>query len=162
MLQRTVLFLCFVFIFAGCAGPATTSDLPNGVSDKRAPEKATMVVVTTDTKPQATLKTVSQILLSNGYAIDNSSDELLTITTKKIGPDPNGILPGTPEHRLSISLKENSTQIVFQGSEFGGEIQSKIKKYGQSGSPQRLAWKQLITVAHKVSLEVNGNISYKK
>ena len=156
------LSLATLLIAIGCAGPAQTSNLPQGVSDKKAPEKASKVVVKTDQSAKKAFESASKVLMMNGYAIDESSESLLNITTEKIASDPNGILAGTPKHRVTVLVMENPTKVVLSGSEFGGGIQSPIQKFGQSGSPRRKAWAQLVTISSQIARQVGGDLSYRR
>lgn len=160
-MRRTALLFLFAVLVA-CSGPQQTSELPEGVSDKRAPQEANVVRVQTEESPQEAYRTSAQVLQSAGYALGSTSDELKSITTEKKASDPRGIVVGLPQHRFSISVRKDPTVIQVTGAAFFRGRQYEIKKYGQTNSPQRLSWKQMITISHSISEKVDGSLSYGK
>ena len=164
MSSETTRYFCILTLglLVACAGPEQTRDLPDNVSDAEAPQKATTVTVQASTSPQEAYRTAARVLQSEGYALENTDSELRSITTGRKSADPNGILVGLPEHRVTVSVGSSPTAVELRGTAYQDAGQSQIKKWGQSSSPQRLAWAQLVTIGHLVAEKTGGELQYEK
>lgn len=154
--------LLLLILLVACAGPQQTRSLPAGVSDAQAPEEATTVTVTSEAGPQKAYRSAARVLQSEGYALENTDSELRSITTGRKSAEPNGILVGLPEHRVTVSVTASPTTVELRGTAYQGDGQAQIKKFGQSGSPQRLAWARLVRLGHQVAEATGGELGYRK
>lgn len=154
------LLLPAIALLVACAGPEKTRSLPEGFSDAEAPQQATTVTVRPETSAQQAYRAAARVLQSQGYALANTDSDLRSITTERKSAEPNGILAGLPEHRISASVTSSPTTIELRGTAFYGGSQDEIKKYGQSGSPQRLAWARLVRLGHLVAEETGGELGF--
>jgi hypothetical protein len=156
------LLLSAIALLVACAGPDQTRSLPEGVSDAAAPREATTVTVRPKTSAQQAYRATARVLQSEGYALANTDSDLRSITTGRKSAEPNGILVGLPDHRITASVTASPTTIELRGTSFHRGSQAEIKKYGQSGSPQRLAWARLVELGHLVAEETGGEIGFEK
>jgi hypothetical protein len=157
-MARSCIFVLLVgFLFASCAGPKKTT----GVNDASAPTKADRIIVTTDLTPTKAYRRVGQVFQDQGFSIAESDESLLSVTTEQ--KESQDIMSAA-NVTLSASVREgsDSTKVVLTGTwsnekEFATSGKT-IRKYGNSGSAPRKAWKQM----HLVAEELPGKISYEK
>ena len=161
-MRHSIILLAIPLLLTACAGPQETRSLPHGVSDAQAPSEATAVTVTTEAEPQEAYRTAARVLQSEGYALENTDSDLRSITTGRKSAEPNGIRAGLPEHRLTVAVTANPTTVEVRGTAFRAGSQDPIKKYGQSGSPMRLAWARLVTIGDKVAERTDGELGYEQ
>lgn len=158
----TLVILLATALLVACAGPDKTRSLPEGVSDAKAPRQAVTVTVRPETSAQQAYKAAARVLQSEGYALANTDSDLRSLTTGRKSAEPNGILVGLPDHRITASVTASPTTIKLRGTSFHSGSQAEIKKFGQSGSPQRLAWARLVELGHLVAVETDGQIGFEK
>lgn len=136
-------------IIAGCAGPQKTAS----VNDSAAPLEAEAIVVhSTEADTDDLYRDVANAIQDHGFSIANSDAKLRSLST-----EPRTLTSGITAARdvqISASVRENPTRAILSGT-VGGQA---IRKYGQQGSPLRVAWAEM----HAIAESLSDSLSYRQ
>jgi hypothetical protein len=153
-LFKMMSFLVLVLIAFSCAGPQQTA----GINDAAAPLDARIIEIKTNLSPKDAYKKTAQVLQDNGFALANTDETLMSITTEPRTFD--GLSGrGVEDIKISASIREGEkTKVVLRGTYSFMDSDSDIKKTGQNGSISRKLWIRL----HNLATDFGGELSYRK
>lgn len=159
--MRVVVSVLVSALLVGCAGPKrTTQGVPTGADDSSAPIGTSSITVKASVPADSAFPRAAALLQRRGYGIGNSNSQLKTLTTTWRTLN-TGIGPKVST-RLSLGIVSSSPTSVrvsgtYRASDFSSE---NIRKRGQSGSPAREAWAEMLSVTYHVSEEVDGRLLF--
>jgi len=135
-----------LLIVVGCAG---TQDLaPDGTP---IPIGVNTIIFQIQESPEDAFRDIGRHLIQNGFSIENSSDQFLTLTTSYRNTS-SGSLSAATDISITASVMDDHILLygtARQGMQLGttdlGE--NRIEHRGQSGSIMRNAWDELYQLA---------------
>ena len=146
--MKKMFFILITTITISCAGPKQTA----GINDSSAPINTNVISVHTDLDAESAFKKVVNALQNRGYSFKSINENFKNISTDFKGVSQRWGVDNTFV-RINISVQDESTsKIVVRGwfktlENDDTETGQTIKKFGQNGSPQREAWKELYLLA---------------
>ena len=146
--MKKILVILITTLAVSCAGPKQTA----GINDSSAPINTNVISVHTDLDAESAFKKVVNALQNRGYSFKSINENFKNIYTDFKGVSQRWGVDNTFV-RINISVQDESTsKIVVRGwfktlENDDTETGQTIKKFGQNGSPQREAWKELYLLA---------------
>ena len=146
--MKKILVILITTLAVSCAGSKQTA----GINDSSAPINTNVIFVHTDLDAESTFKKVVNALQNRGYSFRSINEDFKNISTDFKGVSQRWGVDNTFA-RINISVQDESTsKIVVRGwfktlENDDTETGQTIKKFGQNGSPQREAWKELYLLA---------------
>jgi len=157
--MKKILTILLAFFLTSCAGSKNTT----GINDSSAPSNTNTIIVHTNLDANSAYKKVAQTLQSRGYTFRSTDETLKSISTEFTGVSQRWGVDNTfvriganvqGESNSNISIRGWYKTLENEDTETG----QTVKKFGQNGSPARIAWKEMYQVAKSIS----DSLSYKQ
>jgi len=130
--------LIFILLLvSGCAG--TQSLAPD---NSKIPFDVNTIIASSAMNQEEAYKQIGGYLISQGFAIENSTPEFYSLTTNYKSAKA-GALQAKTDYSISVSVikVDSGSEIVFSGKLRGTLTdEEQIRHKGQSGSTMRVAW----------------------
>ena len=156
---KMVCLIALVLIGFSCAG----SQHIIGSNDAEATMNTNEIIVHTNLDAKSAYKKVAETLQDFGYTFRSTDETIKNISTEFRGVSQRWGVDNTFV-RIGVNIKgETNSEISIRGwfktlENENTDTGQTIKKFGQSGSPVRNAWKEMFQVAESLG----DSLSYRK
>lgn len=143
-----LVFAIIILFLMGCSGGQITS----GINDEDAPMETEKIIVHTNLSDNEAYKKAADFLISEGYSIDYSDENLKTLSTKPKGVSQRYGVDNVL-NSINVNIVNGNIQISGSFETLDANHRQTIRKKGQNGSEWREAWKAMWKLAHDLNEE---------